>query len=268
MTACDFSRLDGVNGGDQLYGRALDRLNFNHMAIIAGFRGSAKEYVDFLSRFGEPLIYYGDNSGSHADHEAIHRVRYDAEASAKGQLHAIDGSLNIHSAQSLREPRPRYFCMLMVDSGWQDLPVGRNGESIVTRWSDALDHLEVTAPSEYDWIRATLLSPVPYPDGVYRSIAYPLPDARSTNDFGVRLKYDLTAHLATVSKSPSQTEAVGALIKAAQEVAYRFQLQTRELIILDNNRWGHGREEVVGQRRCADGSITTNPRELWSVTLA
>jgi hypothetical protein len=135
MTACDFSRLDGVNGGDQLYGRALDRLNFNHMAIIAGFRGSAKEYVDFLSRFGEPLIYYGDNSGSHADHEAIHRVRYDAEASAKGQLHAIDGSLNIHSAQSLREPRPRYFCMLMVDSGWQDLPVGRNGESIVNRHS-------------------------------------------------------------------------------------------------------------------------------------
>jgi hypothetical protein len=240
------------------------------IALVSGFTAETGRFIDFISEFGDPLVFYGGTEGSHPDHVAIHRVRYEPEASSRGELHAVDGPLELHSAQSLRDPRPRYFCMLMVESGWQGQAFGNNGESILTSWSDAFDLLQTQDPEAYERARATLLSGVSYPDGVVRQVAYPLASARTDNDMGVRLKYDLLDHLrAAGDEAPvAAAESVAALSTAARSVAQCFQLQSRDLLIVDNDRFGHGRMPVIGRRTTEHGETLTNPRELWSVTLA
>jgi hypothetical protein len=43
-------------------------------------------------------------------------------------------------------------------------------------------------------------------------------------------------------------------------------LRRGDLLIVDNNRWGHGRCDFE-RARDADGRIEVNPREVWSLTL-
>lgn len=232
---------------------------------IARFSASASAYIDFLSVLGEPLRYYGDDAGTHPEHSAIWRIRYEPEAATKGEVHALAGWLAPHSSQSLRWPRPPLFSMLMVDPGWQDRPPGENGESLLVRWSDAI-RLMRSDSSQADAV-ADLLAAVPFPDGVSRSVAYELATASDPDDIGVRLKSDLLGHLRSVAPDHPATHAVERLAEAAALVAKRVQLTAGDMLLLDNDRWGHGRESVVGYEVGPSGEIHLNPRELWSATV-
>ena len=243
-------------------------LSKDGIAFASGFESRVETFIDFISLFGSPLTYYGGSEGSHPDHEAIHRVRYEVEASERGELHAIDGPLDLHSAQSLRDPRPKYFCLFMVDAGWQGEPFGKNGESVLSQWSKAFEDLRDSSPESYGRIVEILLGGLPFPDGRIRSLAYRLGDSRGEFDLGVRLKYDLLEHLDSVDPGSNESNAVDALVNSARKVALRLQLKAGELVILDNDRWAHGRSQVRGQLRTECGSVMLNPRELWSVTVA
>lgn len=230
-------------------------------------RPDPMRFIQFLSRFGSPLPYYGRQVGAHPSHAAIWRIKYDAHDASLGETHAVDGPLPAHSSQSLRVPRPPYFSMLMVDNGWQDGPAGQNGESIFVQWSDAFAQMKFEAPLGYKRLVDLLLADVPYPGGeAVRSVAYILQSQRSDFDIGVRLKSDLLEHLRTNVPDHPATSAVEYLVRAAATVARRVQMHSGDCVIVDNDRWGHGRETVVGQRRVAT-TDECNPRELWSVTL-
>jgi hypothetical protein len=239
-----------------------------HFALVTGFTVEVGRFTDFIAGLGEPLTYYGGAEGSHPEHPAIHQVRYDPEASSRGELHAVDGPLDLHSAQSLRDPRPRYFCMLMVDAGWQDQAFGNNGESVLASWSEAFDRLQVLDPESYRRTRATLLEAVPFPDGAARPVVYRLEQAEAENDLGVRLKYDLLDHLRALDDESPAFKAVADMRDAAKATSRCFQLCARDLLIIDNDRFGHGRRPVSGRRTGERGVVQYNPRELWSVTLA
>lgn len=263
----DYIDADGLHSR-QVQRLAMKSLDTRGIAVISGFPCDANVFMELLSGLGHPLTYYGETAGSHPQHDAIHRVRYEPQASSRGELHAVDGPLSIHSAQSLLDPRPRFFCMLMVNSGWQDAPIGQNGESILVPWSDAFSWMESALRAEYDDVRETLLTGVPFPDGRRRGVAYQLASTRNAHDLGVRLKYDLHDYLCRIGGDPSGARAVATLSLAARAVACRIQLRPGDLVMVDNDRWGHGREAVMGERLTADRKTTLNPRELWSVTVA
>lgn len=236
-------------------------------ALISRFPAEADRLLDFLSNFGEPLHYYGDSAGTHPSAGAIWRIKYDPEQAARGEAHAVDGPLLPHSSQSLRDPRPPYFCMLMVDHGWLDMQPGKTGASVLVRWSEALELMHTEDSDGYAEVVATLEAGVTHPDGVARPVVYPLASARGRYDLGIRLKSDLLEYLRAEMPEHPSTRAVELLSTAALKVARSMQLRSGDLILLDNDRWGHGRESVVGWRRRAGQDPELNPRELWSVTL-
>jgi hypothetical protein len=43
-------------------------------------------------------------------------------------------------------------------------------------------------------------------------------------------------------------------------------MESGDLILVDNNRFAHGRRGILGER-VVDGRVETNNRELWSVTV-
>lgn len=236
-------------------------------ALLPGFSADPDRFLDFLSNFGQPLHYYGDRAGAHPSSGAIWRIRYDPEQAARREVHAIDGPLLPHSSQSLRDPRPPYFCMLMVDHGWLDMPPGKTGASLLVRWSEAFERMHAVDPGGYAGIVAKLEAGIVHPDGVVRPVAYRLASACGPYDLGVRLKSDLLEYLRVHRPEDPGTRAVEVLSTTAVEVARRVQLRSGELLLLDNDRWGHGRESVVGRRERAGREPELNPRELWSVTL-
>ncbi|GAA1704130.1 hypothetical protein GCM10009745_59550 [Kribbella yunnanensis] len=250
----------------ELVGAARRTLREHHLARISGYRATATQFIAFVSEFGYPLTYYGDTAGSHPDHQAIHRVRYEHDGSERGELHASDGPLTVHSAQSLRDPRPPYFCMYMVDAGWQDRAFGLNGESILTRWEKVFELIGVSHPHEFEQLRAAVTAEIPFPDGVSRALAYPLPDQAGPNDLGIRLKYDLLDYLRGLDADSPGYRAVSLVAETAPLAAWHGQLRSGDLVLIDNDRWGHGRHEVSG-RRVGPNGRSDNPRELWSVTL-
>lgn len=40
-----------------------------------------------------------------------------------------------------------------------------------------------------------------------------------------------------------------------------------DIVLLDNERFGHGRCHVVGASVAADGTAIVNPRTLWSINV-
>jgi hypothetical protein len=150
--------------------------------------------------------------------------------------------------------------MLLVEAGWQDEPVGRNGESRFVAWRDAFALLRRSYPDDHASTVALLMSSVDFPDGVARPLAYPLPDAAVRDDIGVRLNSRLREHLEREFPGAAKTEAVSRLCRAAQQSAHRVRLASGDLVVMDNNRRGHGRDTVIGKRLKIDGTFETNPR--------
>ncbi|RZU15989.1 TfdA family taurine catabolism dioxygenase TauD [Kribbella rubisoli] len=271
-TAAD--RLPPALDGTALSGEALRvavqcQLDSAHIARVRDLPAQLDQFIWLISHWGEPLAYYGaGDPGAHVAHSGVHRVRFDPEAAARRELHALDGPLAAHSAQSLREPRPPYFAMLMVHQGWQDGCPGENGESVLVEWRRAFEALAHRHADRFAGWMETLMGEVPFPDGSAKALVYRLPDPASEYDLGVRLKYELLDHWRTIPTNQARRaeEALTALLAAAATVEHEVQLSSGECVIVDNNRWGHGRRSVRGIRSGAHGP-EINPRELWSVTL-
>ncbi len=107
-----------------------------------------------------------------------------------------------------------------------------------------------------------------FPDGTRRSVAYELPNPRHELDLGVRLKSDLLQHLRDSEPAAASTSFVESLVAAGAQTARQLQMAAGDLVVIDNNRWGHGRRGVVGRATSEGGRSVVNPRELWSLTWA
>ncbi len=252
---------------DDVASTAREAISEFGIVRVSNFPTTVSEYRGFLEMFGRLLGYYGDDAGTHPEDDAIWRVKYDPTGAALGETHAIAGPLTPHSSQSLRDPRPKLFSMLMVNAGWQSRPSGRNGESILSSWRAAFADMRQVLGENFDQVRELLLTQIEFPDGCFRPVAYELPGATSPDDLGVRLKSNQLEYLQDHAQGDPTTLAVAELAAAAARTALRVPLRAGDLILLNNDRWGHGRESVVGHERGQGGELLLNPRELWSVTI-
>jgi hypothetical protein len=166
-----------------------------------------------------------------------------------------------------------------VNPGWRDSPAGENGESVIVSWQHVLSGLARAAADGFaphlDALRRTVVmfrANNVIEDFATQPIVYPLPDAEGEYDLGVRLKQDLDEKLpalaAQVEDFPRFEASLSRLMAAANDPAYQscFPMESGDLIIVDNNRYGHGRRTVRGWKDTG-GRVEANPRELWSVTI-
>jgi hypothetical protein len=212
------------------------------------------------------LRYYDISRGAHPEDSVIWRIRYDPAAASRDETHAVDGPPAAPLVANTARPTP-YFSMLMVNNGWQHLPSGHNGESVLVRWTDAFRAMCQRRPHRYSAIIDTLLTAMPYPGSSEdHPVIYRILSQAHEFDWGVRLKGNLAAHLADIDAPPPMIAAVEELAAHARAVVHVLALESAELLLLDNDRWGHGREAVAGSRT-SHGHNLFNPRELWSATV-
>jgi hypothetical protein len=268
---------------DELESRIRERLAVYRAALVTGFAPDPNRYIDLLRRFGDPLPNYGGTTPdlpAYSLHANINVVKLTDDEDAR-RLQAQGGPLAVHSARAFSETRPNFIAMYMANPGWVDAEPGQRGESIVVRWRDVLAYMRRHAPATYAEDLAILSeTPLAIVAQFVRDnwsilpLLYPPPDPDGPNDVAARLPPRFAEDWTGVSLpdqiSPRYQELAAAFVATANdpEVLRRYQLAVGEFVLLDNNRYGHGRCNFVRTRPLADGNVAINPRELWSVVIA
>jgi hypothetical protein len=274
---------DPINAADTggLVAGVTRRLADQKAALIEDFPTTDPDrYIDFLRHFGRPLDNYGAGSDSDAYtlHPNINVVRC-AAARDGTRVQEQGGPLPAHSARAFSKNRPRYIAMLMVTAGWP-APPGTAGESTTVRWSDALRQMRDTSPATYD-ADYTLLIETPITITAQHvtdewsdlPLLYPLHDAASDDDIGARYSLALGDQLPAMAMDRQLRDRYAAATTRFAQAAnhptarYTHPLRPGQIILLDNNRFGHGRLPF-SESRPIDNGTAVNPRTLWSTVLA
>jgi alpha-ketoglutarate-dependent taurine dioxygenase len=278
---------NSIDAGDrsveQVAADARAVIGERRVCLVRGFPSDPHSYLAFLCKFGTPLANYSSRSQLEKSdpHPQINRVKYKRKSEIVTQsVHYVAGGLRPHSARSWFGPRPRYFAMLMVEPGWTDTADGQRGETVVLNWHGMFAELAERDGDVFEHHFERLAgTPITFQANNVREtlcdlpLLYPLADARDAVDVGVRLKQDLGEKiLALRDEIPDFErfrESLEYVLAASNEDRFQavFPLRAGDLILMDNNRFAHGRKPIVGERT-VDGETTTNTRELWSVTVA
>ncbi|MEU8782040.1 TauD/TfdA family dioxygenase [Streptomyces sp. NPDC048637] len=270
--------IGAATGPDGLVNRVMQRLADHRAALIQGFPTTdAEQYIGFLRYFGRPLENYGAGSTSTAYtlHPNINVVRCSTTGT---RVQEQGGPLPAHSARAFSKSRPKYIAMLMTTDGWPAEP-GEAGESTIIRWSDALRQMRQSTPDTYSADHA-LLTRAPLritaqhvvDEWSTLPLLYDLDDATCDEDLGARYSLAILDQLPRMAMDDEvrtqYAEALGHFAQAANHPAVRYThtLRPGEMIILDNDRFGHGRLSFP-HTRTEDGQLTVNPRTLWSCVL-
>ena len=257
-------------------------LGRQRICLVRGFPVDQDGYLEFLGKFGTPLSNYSSLSDLDKPdvRPEINQVKYKQKGNyAKHSVHYVAGELRPHSARSWCTPRPAYFAMLMVDGGWRDTPSGERGESVVVCWQQLFTQLaERDGDTFVGHFRELAGTPVRFQANNVREeladlpLCYPLPDSAGPYDVGVRLKQDFQEKISglvdQLADPERYREALDYLVANAADEKFQisFPLESGDLLLLDNNRFGHGRRTIIGER-VLGGETAVNPRELWSVTV-
>jgi hypothetical protein len=282
---------------EKIFGEAIDASGCNRMDLLSVVssnlqqRGAAyverfpldvEDFVNFIRNFGTPLPNYasGEDLSAYRLHPNINRVRYEPRKAASLRFHEIGGAFPPHSARSWSKVRPRYFALLMCNPGWIDRKQGENGESIMVRWSDVLCSMLSQDSAQFE-IDFEILSRTPLTFHAIHvreevsslPLLYALADARSRLDVGVRLRQDLLERLPEYrSQVLDYCAYESAVLRFWQhankpEIRSCYQMNSGDIAIVDNNRFGHGRLQMETARE-HEGCVELNPRELWSNAIA
>ena len=169
--------------------------------------------------------------------------------------------------------------MLMVDSGWRGYNYGMNGESAVVCWRHALTRCAELDP-EFLSHKLPLLKDTPIRFTATRVVEdfsnlpliYEIDDPNHDLDYGVRFKQDIVEVVQALADKPPRfdeyLDALKFLVKVTNspDVAVSYPMDRGDIVVLDNNRFGHGRLDFIPER-LTDGKLETNPREIWSATI-
>jgi alpha-ketoglutarate-dependent taurine dioxygenase len=267
---------------DEIADACRGLMDESHICFVRNFPLDADAFLAFLDAFGTPLANYSSRSDLEKTdpHPQINRVKYKRrEETTKQSVHYVAGGLRPHSARSWYAPRPRYFSMLMIEPGWRDTPPGERGESLVLSWHAMFDELAERDGEAFEEHFARLSeTPITFQANNVREtlcdlpLLYPLDDAAGPYDVGVRLKQDLGEKILGIRDQipdfPRYQESLQYLLDASNEERFQtvFSMDGGDLVLVDNNRFAHGRRGIVGER-LVDGRVETNNRELWSVTV-
>ncbi|MFI5528237.1 TauD/TfdA family dioxygenase [Kitasatospora sp. NPDC051853] len=266
----------------ELIAAAHERLKRNHIVLVGNFPVDSDRFVGFLGGFGPLMNGYAAHSDAHDDlHPQLNQVRYRRrQEGVKHSVHYVDGPLSPHSARAWADPRPSYFTMLMVDPGWQDLPDGQRGESVVMSWRHLFRALAERDGEVFEEHFARLTStPVTFHANNVKEpvsslpLLYPLADAEDRYDVGVRMKQDMREKVLELKDEIEDFDdyqrSLHYLLDACAEEGLQacFPMRAGDVLLMDNDRYGHGRRSTVGERT-VDGEAALNGRELWSTTLA
>lgn len=270
--------IDAAADRDGLVKLVMQRLAEHKAALVENLpTADAEQFIGFLRHFGRPLENYGAGSGSAAYtlHPHINIVRCSTDGT---RVQEQGGPLPAHSARAFSKSRPKYIAMLMITDGWPADP-GESGESTVVRWTDALRQMHESDPDTYDADHA-LLTQTPIKITAQHVVdewselplLYALDDADSDEDLGARYSLAILDQLPAMPMEKDLREryaaALGRFARAANHPAARYThlLRPGQMILLDNNRFGHGRLPFP-ETRAADDGVTVNPRTLWSTVL-
>ncbi|WP_460132616.1 TauD/TfdA family dioxygenase [Pseudomonas sp. S1_E04] len=256
----------------------------NGLAYVKKFPLDADVYLSLVEMYGKPLVNYSSKSqlDDGSPNPYINKVKFKLPKKDEAvSVHYVGAELKPHNARSWLNPRPKYFAMLMVDPGWRNTDVGSRGESKIVEWAEFFYHLHKADPHTYARHMHTLLTTnIRFTaDNVKEEVldsplVYELEDKKGPFDFGVRLKQDLLERYAGFSNEIEDSDcylsALTYLVTAvrAANAHKHYVMESGDLIIMDNNRFAHGRYPIVGQRTGQSGEIVSNPRELWSLSLA
>jgi hypothetical protein len=255
--------------------KVRSQVALHDIALVKEFPTEVEKFVSFLGELGQVLENYEVGAGYGTPQGAyrfINRVRIDPRGKL---LHNCAGALPPHSARSWAIQRPRFFAMLMVDPGCQLGPEGSNGETLLVRWQDALRILQQESQDFKQDLELLSRVALPFSANRVREMAshapliYGLPDRRHELDYGVRWKYDLREKVEALLPDAIRTAYLAAVqrlydVLGDLRVQRQGQLQSGDLVVVDNNRVAHGRRTVRAQR-LSDGGANT--RELWSAAI-
>lgn len=263
---------------------ALTRhLERQRAALVTDFPPDPAQYIELLTALGRPLDNYAGeaDNAAYALHRKINVVKCAPPAAGPTRVQERSGPLPAHSSRAFSNKRPRFIAMLMIDSGWQDLPSGSTGESTAVRWRDVIRWMRRnqpdTFPSDFQLLTQTpicIMADHVVDEWSQAPLLYPLYEGIEADDLGARLSLVLWDQLPKMSMSDElrarYIEAVSRFAAASNDPAIRhtYRLRSGQIAILDNNRFGHGRCAVVATRTGPDDTTDLNPRELWSVTVA
>jgi alpha-ketoglutarate-dependent taurine dioxygenase len=270
---------------EQILTSTRDSIAEHRLAYLRNFPLQVDAYVELLEQLGQlcPNYAAGSTTDAYSLHPAVNVVRCRPPASDGSQrVQAKAGSLPMHSGRSFARRRPLYLAMCMTDPGWRDFEVGHNGESLIVRWGDVLATLRERHPEH--WARDLRLLtgysfsfPASHLDEAASELPFIYtPGTRRPNavldDVAVRLPQDLgrLRQAATrIKDGESWFEAVARFAAVANQpgMAYRYVMSAGDVVILDNDRYGHGRCEVIATREDVGGAAELNPRSIWSVNI-
>ena len=263
----------------QLFDTCKKMINKNQGVLINNFPIDPLEYVRFLEQFGHICDNYGYDSDSPAYslNSKLNRVKYNSNSSNNFQ--EVSANLPVHSARAWGHPRPKYFSMLMVNSGWTDGEKWENGESIFVKWSNVLIEIKKQFPRRFMHDLKVLTNTVfPFKPSIAKAphsnlpLLYPLENSLHEYDLGCRISLEIFKKLTELKDSLANyvdfSDAINRFYKIANsnDCIFVHQLKSGDVILIDNNRIGHGRKSF------RPVSIKTelkeiNPREVWSAVI-
>ncbi|GAA2083161.1 hypothetical protein GCM10009801_43440 [Streptomyces albiaxialis] len=263
---------------------ARESLGAHRLALLRGMPPDVDVLVSVLSGLGTLIDNYaaGSDSEAYALHRAVNVVRYRPDSAAK-RVQERDGALPMHSGRAFAADRPRYMAMQMIDPGWSDGAAGENGESLLVRWGEVLASMERADPDGFtEDVRTLTTKSICFPSVNLQDEASRLPLVYvPPTPWRESVRYDVAARLPQKFARLEQCAPPGRdgdrFIRAARRFAehadtpgvqMRYALGAGDLVIIDNDRFGHGRCTVRGHRTAEDGSTSVNPRTLWSVNVA
>ncbi|KUH38183.1 hypothetical protein ATE80_14000 [Streptomyces kanasensis] len=257
----------------------------HRLAYLRGFPLDVARYTDLLEHLGElcPNYAAGSASDAYALHPAVNTVRCRApEPGGEQRVQEKAGSLPLHTGRSFARRRPLHLAMLMADPGWRDFAPGHNGESLIVRWGDVLRAVRERHPEHWaEDLRLLTANSVSFPashlDEEPSALPFlyvpgtprltPVPD-----DVAVRLPQDVTRLGRAAERMPDGERWYEAVVRFKAtaddpEVHQAYVMEAGDVVVIDNDRYGHGRQEVVATRTAPDGGTAVNPRTIWSVNI-
>lgn len=273
-------------GPDEILEATLTSIADHRLALLRGFPVDVDRYIGLLSHLGRlcPNYAAGSEKDAYTLHPAINVVRCGAPApdAAAQRVQEKSGPLPMHAGRSFARRRAPFIAMFMTVDGWTDFEPGHNGESLIVRWGDALAAVRERHPERWaEDLRLLTSVPMAFPPSHLDEEPSELPflyvpgtPRRSPvlDDVAARLPQNparLERAAEKLAEGEPWLEAVRRFTAAANDPSVRrtYTLGAGDVVIIDNERYGHGRMDVVGSRPGPDGSARRNPRTIWTVNI-